>query len=169
MTQQSNRRISKIVVESTLTRSMYARILLLLGVRSWGFVIMAAVFLYLIWWSIDIGSYTLLAIYAGLLVLIYGGAVLVSVVTKRNRRAYFPVKYTFEESGITKETASVRQSFKWSSFARWRKIGPYFLIYASKRSFFVIPESRIPREQITWFESLLNRNIVKRSSRSVRK
>jgi hypothetical protein len=148
---------------------MYAQILFLLGIRSWGFVLLAAVFLYLTWWSIDIGSYTLLSIYAGLLVLIYGGAVLVSVVAKKNRRAYFPVKYTFEESGITKETASVRQSFKWNSFVRWRKIGPYFLIYASKRSFFVIPESKIPKGQVNWFESLLGRNIVKRSSRRVRK
>ena len=169
MTQQANRKISRLLIESTLTRSMYARVLLLLGVRSWGFMLLAAVFLYLTWWSIDIGSYTLLAIYAGLLVLIYGGAVLVSVVAKKNRRAYFPVKYTFEESGVTKETASVKQSFKWSSFVRWRKIGSYFLIYASKRSFFVIPESKISKAEVIWFQSLLGRNIVKRSSRLVRK
>ena len=143
--QQSRSRVSKIVVESALTRPMYARILLLLGIRSWGFVILAAVFLYLIWWSIDIGSYSLLAIYAGLLILIYGGAVLVSVLAKKNRRAYSPIKYTFEESGVTKETAKVSQSFKWNSFIRWRKIGSYFLIYGSKRSFFVIPESKIPK------------------------
>jgi hypothetical protein len=164
--QQKRSRVSKIVVENTLTRSMYARILFLLGVRSWGFVLMVAVFLFLVWWSIvDIGDYTLLAIYAGLLILIYGGAVLVSVLAKKNRRAYSPIKYTFEESGVTKETAKVSQSFKWNSFIRWRKIGSYFLIYASKRSFFVIPESKIPKEQVGWFENLLSRNIVQKRSR----
>jgi hypothetical protein len=163
--QQSRGRVSRIVVESALTRSMYARILFLLGIRSWGFILLAAVFLYLFWWSIDIGSYSLLAIYAGLMILIYGGAVLVSVLAKKNRRAYSPIKYTFEESGITKETAKVSQSFKWNAFIRWRKIGSYFLIYASKRSFFVIPESKIPKEQVGWFENLISRNIVRKRSR----
>jgi len=157
--------ISPIVVESALTRSMYARILLLLGIRSWGFVLLMAVFLYLIWWSIDLGNYSLLAIYGGLLALIYGGAVLVSVFAKKNRGAYIPVKYTFDASGVKKETANRTQSQKWDSFLRWRKIGAYYLIYGAKRSFFVIPKSRIPDGKDNMFESLLSRNILKRTSR----
>jgi len=157
--------IPPIVIESALTKSMYARILLLLGIRSWGFVILMAVFLYLIWWSINLGNYSLLTIYAGLLVLIYGGAVLVSVFTKKNRGAYIPVKYTFDNSGVKKETANRTQTQKWDAFLRWRKIGAYYLIYGAKRSFFVIPKSRIPGRKVDLFENLLSRNIVKRTSR----
>ncbi len=156
--------VSPIVIESALTRSMYARILLLLGMRSWGFILLVALFLYLTWWSINIGNYSLLSIYAGLLVLIYGGAVLVSVYTKKNRGAYIPVKYTFDASGVKKETANRVQTQKWDSFLRWRKIGAYYLIYGTKRSFFVIPKSMIPQGKSDLFEGLLSRNIVKRSS-----
>jgi hypothetical protein len=166
MTGSQNRgRIPPILVESTLTRPMYARILFLLGIRSWGFVLLAAVFLYLVWWSINIGNYTLLAIYAGLLVLIYIGAVLVSVLTPRNRRAYFPVKYTFGDSGITKETASVTQSFKWNTVVRWRRIGSYYLIYMTRRSFFVIPKAKIPAGKTGNFENLLGKYIVRRRAK----
>ncbi len=169
MSRQGNRsNFLPIVIESALTRSMYARILLLLGIRSWGFVILAAVLLYLVWWSINLGNFSLLAIYAGLLVLIYGGAVLVSVYTKKNRGAYIPVKYTFDASGVKKETANRSQTQKWESFLRWRKIGSYYLIYGAKRSFFVIPESRIPEGKGDIFESLLSRNIMKKQFRLIK-
>lgn len=165
MTGQKDRRNSQIVIESTLTRKMYAYILLHLGIRSWVFILLVAVLAYLVWMSIRSGNYSLLAIYASLMVVIYVGAVLVSVMSRKTRRAYIPVKYTFNESGVVKETAASRQTLKWNAFVRWRRVGAYYLIYTTKRSFFVIPKAKIPEGKITAFENLLSRGIIKRQSR----
>jgi len=163
--QQSRNGTSQIVVESALTRQMYARILILLGIRSWVFILLAAVLVYLIWLSINSGSYSLLVIYASLMVVIYLGAILFSVLSRKSQRAYAPVKYKFNESGVVKETAASSQTLKWNAFVRWRKIGAYYLIYMSKRSFFVIPKAKIPGGKITAFENLLSRGIVKKQTR----
>jgi len=167
MARQDNRtKAPGIVVESALTRKMYAWILLMLGIRSWGFVLLAAVLGFLAWTAATTGTYTLLIIYVCLLVGVYGGAVLVSVVSRKNRRAYAPVKYTFEESAVFKESANTSQTLRWDAFVRWRKIGAYYLIYQNKRSFFVVPKARIPEGRADRFESLLARKVVrKRTSR----
>jgi len=167
MTKQDTRsRTSQVIVESALTRKMYAWILLMLGIRSWGFVLLVAILGFLVWTAATTGTYTLLIIYVCGLVAIYGGAVLVSVVAKKNRRAYAPVKYTFDESSVIKETVAMRQMLRWETFVRWRKIGAYDLIYQTKRGFFVIPRARIPEGKADWFEALLARKIVrKRASR----
>ncbi len=154
-----------IAVESALTRRMYAWILLLLGVRSWGFVLLCAVLSYLIWRSVAGGDYTLLWIYVGLLVAIYGGAILVSVLAKKNRKAFSPVRYTFDVSGVSKQTAASNQRLTWSAFVRWRSLGSYYLIYQTKRSFFVVPKARIPDGRSTDFEALLRQNILSRRAR----
>jgi hypothetical protein len=163
--QQSRNGPSQIVIESTLTRPMYALILLLLGIRSWGFVLLIGVLVYLIWMSVNGGTYTILVIYIALIVAIYGGAILYSVIAKKNRRAFMPVKYTFDRSGVVKETASSSQTLKWNAFVKWRKIGAYYLIYMSKRSFFVIPKAKIPVGKINNFENVLSQGIVKKQPR----
>jgi hypothetical protein len=166
MTKQGDRGASQIVIESTLTRPMYAWILLLLGIRSWIFVILSVVFIYLLWMSITSGSYhSLLVIYAALMVAIYAGAILFSVMSRKTRKAYIPVKYTFNESVVVKQTAATSQVLKWSMFVRWRKVGAYYLIYMTKRSFFVIPKAKIPEGKESAFENLLSRSIIKKRSR----
>jgi hypothetical protein len=153
---------SQFVIDSALTKSMYARILLLLGVRSWGFVLFAAVAVFLVWTSVRTGQYSLVIIYASLMVAVYCGAVLVSVLTRKNRRAYMPVRYTFDASGVVKTTTTTRQPLTWGAFLRWRKIGGYYLIYMSKRSFFVIPKARIQESRVEEFEVLLSQKIAGR-------
>ena len=155
-------RTSQIVVESALTKPLYAWILLLLGVRSWGFVLLFAVLVFLVWTSVNTGNYSLLLIYAPVLVVVYGGAVTVSVLAKKNRRAYSPVRYTFEETRVMKESSASSQTLRWDAFVRWRRIGPYYLIYQSKRSFFVVPRAKIPPDQMQAFEDLLGRKLQKR-------
>ena len=132
-------------------------------------MLLFAVLIYLIWRSVSGGDYSLLWIYVALLVAIYGGAVLVSVLAKKNRRAYFPVKYTFDHSGVVKESGASRQKIDWVAFVRWRKIGAFYLIYQNKRSFFVVPKARIPANDVTAFETLLSRNIVRRRSGLIRR
>ena len=132
-------------------------------------MLLFAVLIYLIWRSVSGGDYSLLWIYVALLVAIYGGAVLVSVLAKKNRRAYFPVKYTFDDSGVVKESGASRQKIDWVAFVRWRKIGAFYLIYQNKRSFFVVPKARIPASDVPAFETLLSRNIVRRRSGLIRR
>jgi hypothetical protein len=158
--QAKNNTVSQFVIESALTKSMYARILLLLGVRSWGFGLLVAVLAFLMYTSVQTGQYSVLMIYASLMVAIYCGAVLFSVLAKKNRRAYLPVKYTFDSSGVVKTTATTRQTVNWSAVLKWRKMGAYYLIYMTKRSFFVIPKARIPEERIGDFEILLSQKIA---------
>jgi YcxB-like protein len=156
---------SPIVVESALTRPMYARILLLLAIRSWGFVLLAGVAIFLAWTAVTRGEYTLFVIYVCALIAIYGGAVLVSVLAKKNRPAYTPVKYTFTEAGIVKQTAKAKQTVNWTAIVRWRKVGAYYLIYMSRRSFFVIPESLVPQGRAAAFRSLLSQKIMRKRYR----
>ena len=156
-----------IVVESALTRPMYGRILLLLGIRSWGFVLLVGVAVFLGWTSVARTDYTLFIIYVGALVAIYGGAILFSVLSRRSRGAYITVRYTFDDSKVKKETTSTSQTLGWNSFVRWRKIGAYYLIYQSKRGFFVIPRSKIPVTDVTAFEGLLASKIVGRRRRVI--
>jgi YcxB-like protein len=163
MAKQGNRgRGSRIVVESALTRQTYGGILLLLGLRSWGFGILVAILVFLVWLSADTGQYSVPIIYAGLLVLIYGGAVLASVMSARKRGAYVPVRYTFDEFGLVKEAGKTRQTVRWDALVRWRKVGAYYLIYSSKRSFFVIPRSKLAPGRVDDFEVLLSRRIIRR-------
>ena len=169
MAKKTNRDNSRIAIESKLTRPMYAGILLLLGIRSWGFALLFAVLLFLIYESVTNGTYTVLIIYSSLLVVIYLGAVLASVFSRNTQRAYAPVKYTFDSSKVVKETAATSQTLDWKSFYRWRSLGPYYLIYMSRRSFFVIPRERIPEGKADAFEALLATRIVrKRVRRRVR-
>ena len=156
------------MVESALTRPMYARILLLLGIRSWGFALLAGVAIFLGWTAITRGEYSLFVIYVCALVGIYGGAVLVSVLAKKNRTAYAPVKYTFSEAGVVKQTATANQTVGWNALVRWRKIGAYYLIYMSRRSFFVIPQAFIPQGRAAALESLLSQKIVRKRYRVAR-
>ncbi len=156
-----------IVVESTLTKPMYGRILLMLGIKSWGFAFLAGVAVFLGWTSVTRSDYTLFVIYVGALIAIYGGAVLFSVFSKTSRRAYIPVKYTFDESRVLKETAAASQTLRWDALVRWRKIGAYYLIYASRRSFFVIPRAKIPQTKVSAFEGLLQRKILRRRRRII--
>lgn len=156
-----------IVVESTLTKPMYGRILLWLGIRSWGFALLAGVAVFLGWTSVTRNDYTLFVIYVGALVAIYGGAVLASVFSKGSRGAYIPVKYTFDESRVVKETAAKSQTLGWNAFVRWRKIGAYYLIYMSRRSFFVIPKAKVPQARVAAFEGLLQRKIIVRRRRII--
>ena len=148
---------------------MYAWVLLQLGVRSWGFALLMLVLAYLIWRSVTGGEYTLLWIYLGLLVAIYGGAVLVSVLNKKNRRAYAPVKYSFDQSGVVKTAGTATQRVGWESIVRWRKVGAYYLIYQSRRGFFVIPRAKVPDGRVYDFEGLLSRNVVKRRAGPARR
>jgi hypothetical protein len=164
-TQNDSGNGSPIVVESALTRLMYARILLLLGVQSWGFVLLAAVAIFLGWIAITSGEYALFVIFVCALVAIYGGAVLVSVLAKKNRPAYVPVKYSFSQAGIVKQTATAKQTVGWNALVRWRKIGTYYLVYMSKRSFFVIPQALIPKGRAAAFESLLSQKVVRKRYR----
>lgn len=160
--QRDRGRGTRIVVESALTRETYAGILLLLGIRSWGFGLLAAILVFLVWVSADTGEYIVPVIYAALLVLIYGGAVLASVVSARNRGAYALVRYMFDEFGVVKEAGKTRQTLRWDSFVRWRRVGSYYLIYSTKRSFFVIPRSKLVPGRVDEFEVLLRRRITRK-------
>jgi hypothetical protein len=61
---------------------------------------------------------------------------------------------------VVKATATTRQPVNWSAVWKWRKMGAYYLIYMTKRSFFVIPKARIPEGRIADFEVLLSRKIA---------
>jgi hypothetical protein len=150
------------IIESTLTKRLYARILILLILRSWGFRLFVIIALFAGVMSRISGDYLLFIIYFPFVVLLYAVQVLRAVMSSKNRNIYVPARYKFEEARVTVETSISKKPLKWDAFVAWKRVGQYYLIYASRRSFLTIPKSRIPAEGVGAFEALLSRKIRKK-------
>ena len=145
-------------IEHALTRQAYGLILVTVYVRSWGFRVLLAATPLVVWLGIARNELTIVWVYLALLVAI-PGAIFFSVNNKRNRNAFLPVRFTFSETTVVIESRLGRQTVIWDAFVRWRKIGAYYLLYASKRRFFAVPKAKLPAGQAAAFEEMLKRKI----------
>ncbi len=145
-------------IEHALTRQAYGLILVTLYVRSWGFWVLLAATPLVVWLGVARNELTITWIYLALLVAV-PVAIFFSVNNKRNRNAFLPVRFTFSETTVTIESRLGRQTVNWDAFARWRKVGSYYLLYASKRRFFAVPKAKLPEGQAPAFEEMLKRKV----------
>jgi len=134
----------------------------LLMLRSWGFRLFVAIALFGGVMSYYSGDYRIVSIFLPAVVLLYAIQVSVAVMSTKNRNAYLPATYDFAESGVTIKKQVSRNTLKWDALAKWKRVGRYYLVYASRHNFFVIPKSRIPGGRTDAFEALLSRKIGKK-------
>ncbi len=143
-------------IEYALTRSAYGLILVMLYMRSIGFWLLLAATPLVVWLGIARNELTIIWIYAALLVAI-PIAIFLGVNNKRYRNAFLPVRFTFNEGNVTIESRLGRQTVNWDAFARWRKVGSHYLLYAARRRFYAVPLAKLPDP--AGFEALLKRKI----------
>ena len=148
-------------IEHALTRQAYGLILVTLYARSWGFWVLLAAAPLVVWLAMQRNEMTIAWIYLGLLVAV-PAAIFFSVNNKKNRNAFLPVRYVFGETTVAIESRLGKQTVSWDAFSRWRKVGPYYLLYASKRRFFAVPRAKLPGDQDAAFEDLLKRKVGRR-------
>ena len=68
-------------------------------------------------------------------------------------------KFDIDEDGVTREGALSKSSYKWGGFAKWQKVGAFYLLYISTLNFWPIKVSDIPSGKVQEFESLLKNKI----------
>lgn len=150
-----------LTIESTLTRTMYIKVLLLLMLRSWGFRVFVAVAIVAGIMSATTGNYLFFAIFVPAVVVLYAVQVFAAVRSPKNRSAFLPATFEFTDGGIAIKKKVSKNTLKWESVVKWKRVGQYYLVYGSKHGFLTIPKSRIPDGRADAFEALLRRKIRK--------
>ena len=145
-------------IDYALTKQAYGLILVTLYARSWGFWVLLAAAPLVVWLAVLRNELTIAWIYLALLVAI-PVVIFFGVNSRRNRNAFLPVRFTFAETTVTIESGLGKQTVSWDAFARWRKVGSHYLLYASKRRFYAVPTAKLPPGQQAAFEELLSRKI----------
>jgi hypothetical protein len=143
---------------------MYTRILLLLMLRSWGFRLFIAVAAVAVVMSVTSGNYLFLSIFVPAVIVLYAVQVFAAVRSPKNRNAYLPATYEFTEGSITIKKQVSRNTLKWDAVLKWKRVGQYYLVYASRHGFFTIPKSCIPGGSVDAFEALLRRRVRKQTA-----
>jgi hypothetical protein len=149
-------------IETTLTKSTYVKVNLLLFVRNWGFYFFLLMLVIFTAYAIFVHNFLAPILFIILMVFIFTFTIWFSTSSKNNRNFFTPHKYNFNDNEVEVETPLSKGTMKWESFVKWRKIQIYYLLYVSNNSIFIIPKSSIPDGNFSEFESLLSKHIKRK-------
>lgn len=154
----------KIVIKRQFTQHQYFRFLVSYSYSKWyvQVVILAAVIFAV--FTASTGNTILPWAVLVLLFLVFYSPfyALYTVKSKKNRRMFLPVTYTFSSHEITGKMALGKDTVKWEIFRNWRRIGGCYALIISANSLIAIPEVDIPYEDEERFIALLREKIPAR-------
>lgn len=148
--------------EATLTRTSYAKLLIALLAKQRTMLFVGLLFVAILVFSVilKLPAYLSIVYIAGVIGA-YGISILNAVRSPRNRRYFVPRKYEFSGKGITITTANIPQDMKWSSFTDVNKFADFYILFVTKHTFIAIPRRSIPFDEVSVFEAMLYKNIVR--------
>lgn len=149
-------------IEATLTRKKYAKLMVVLMSRRFSMITAVGIFFILLIFSVFFSAglfLDLAVVYVVVLVLLYGSAVIYATHKSANRHYFLTKQYQLNNKGVFVKTPVGNQQLKWEEFANWKKLSEFFILYITKHSFIVIPQSAIPSKNLREFISLLRSNI----------
>lgn len=148
-------------IETTLPRSTYIRLSLLLFFRNKFLYLYLAVCALITAYGLSIGNYGLV----GLAWLPYLAYLLLGIVTTlRNSNTedqpfLLPTRYTFSQTEIVTRTSLGEGRFWWSDFAGWRVLADCYVLFHKEGFILAIPQSSIPTSASGPFRRMLNEKI----------
>lgn len=147
-------------IDVQLTRLQYARMLtaMLFRRNSLLFILVLFVAILALTVAMDMGVY-LAFLYLGAVMAAYSFSILNATLRKKNRNYFIAKKYTFSNKGVLTVSANGEHHLKWDAFIDWKRIGEFYIIYVTKHTFIVIPQSVIPAGEIPNFQRLLVKHI----------
>lgn len=150
-----------IVVKRQLTRQQYFRFLVSYSYSKWyvqAAILLAAAFA--VFTAITGNNILPWAVLVFLFLLFYSPLyALYSVRSKKNRKIFLPITYSFDSEGVTAEMALGKETVKWELFKDWKRIGGCYTLIISANSLVAIPEVDIPVQDQERFVTLLREKI----------
>lgn len=147
-------------IEIQLSRLQYARLLTAMLFRRSSLLYILVLFFAIVALAIsmDIGMY-LPFLYLGAVMVAYAFSIINATFRQKNRNYFIPKKYTFSNKGVLTVSANGEHHLKWDTFIDWKRIGEFYIIYVTKHTFIVIPQSAIPAGELPDFQHLLLKQI----------
>jgi hypothetical protein len=88
---------------------------------------------------------------------------LYTVRSRKNRKIFLPITYTFTNDEVTAEMPLGKDAVKWEIFNEWKRIGGFYVLIVTANSMVAIPEVDIPVQDKEKFITLLREKITDRS------
>ncbi len=150
-----------VIVKRQLTRQQYFRFLVSYSYSKW--YVQAAILLaaaYAAYTAITGNNILPWAVLVFLFLLFYSPLyALYTVRSKKNRKIFLPITYSFDSNGVTAEMALGKETVKWELFKDWRKIGGCYVLLISANSLVAIPETDVPVQDQDKLVTLLREKI----------
>lgn len=155
-----------IIVENTLSRTVYLKLFLLMNFNNWAFYLVLAVLAFLTVLVHHFGDYGFLFFFAWGIFGFYAVVVIISILysafSSQNQLFFLPMRYTFSEEGIEEVSEIAHCVVKWDAFIKWKYVADHYLLYLNILNAVVIPRSKIPDHQVSAFEELLRSKVKKK-------
>ena len=147
-------------IDVQLTRLQYTKMLTAMLFRRSSLLFILVLFFAILalTFSMGIGIY-LAFLYLGAVMAAYAFSILNATFRQKNRNYFIPKKYTFSNKGVLTVSANGEHHLKWDAFIDWKRIGDFYIIYVTKHTFIVIPQSAISAGEIPDFQRLLLKQI----------
>ena len=114
-------------IEVTLTRTMYAKLNVLLVFRQWSFYLFIGIFCIFLALFIILEVPGVIAAFAFLFVvfLIHAIVITYNVFSSKNRNMFRTVRYFFNDENVTVSSSISEGTVKWEVFIKWKRVGGY--------------------------------------------
>ncbi|MCB0163901.1 MAG: YcxB family protein [Anaerolineae bacterium] len=149
------------VIDSTMPKSTYIRLSLLLFFQNKFLYIYLAVCGLVTAYALSTGNYGLLFI-AWLPYLAYLALGIFTTVrnsSAENQPFLLPTRYTFQKKEITTKTSLGEGNFKWDEFIQWRTLADCYILLHQDNFILAIPKSAVPKKEVEAFETMLKERI----------
>jgi hypothetical protein len=151
-----------IELDTQLTRKNYAKLLIFGTLRSsYFYLLMAIVFVYVLWAFLTKSAFTYALITLGIIILYFLIWILFRLFSKKGRIWFSKRHLTLNEYGIIVKSPTFELVIRWDAFTTWEKIGGYYVLHMSDGNICPISRSDIPDSEKTYFQNLLSSKINK--------
>ena len=149
------------VIETNLTKDQFVRLSILRHFQRIHFYVFALIAAGLTAWGLMRGPLIFILVgWVPFLVYIFVG---VFTAVKDGRDEDNPVfsstRYEFTKKGVSIDSKVGKSNLGWQDFISWKTMTKCYVLTLTSGAILAIPQTAVPVNQITKFESLLNRNI----------
>lgn len=151
------------VIDSTMPKSTFIRLSLLLFFQNKFLYIYLVVCGLVTAYALSTGNYGLLFV-AWVPYLAYLVLGLITTLRKSSaddQPVLLPTRYTFQKKEIITKTRLGEGNFTWDEFIEWRTLADCYILLHQDNFVLAIPKSSIPKKEVAPFETMLNEKIGK--------
>ncbi len=155
---------NSIIIESTLTRRAYIFLgfFLWINIYLWWLLVLLALLFFYTFLSIN-GSFIFESLVFVMLWVIFLPFLFLFIsYFPGNRHLFLPHRYVLNNEQVIIETPVKKEILNWETFAGWKKVTGYYLLFMSKYNFYSISISSIDTKDFDNFRYLLNDRVKQR-------